>query len=600
MVDLSKKPFNLTKEQIKWVEDTIKGMTLDEKIGQLFIHLTGSVEEKDVKEDVQACKMGGIRFNPGPKERVWEMNYNFDKFSKIPVLSAVNAEMGGNGAAKDGTFVGSEMKIAATKDPHYAYELGRIAGLETRAVGSNWTFAPVTDLVLNWHHPGIATRGWGADPELVLKFSKEYIRGAHESHIACTMKHFPGDATDERDPHIATSVNSLSCEEWDKSFGKVYKGLIEAGIEAVMPGHIIMPAYERYFNKGLKDEDLKPATISKELLTDLLRNKLGFNGVIVSDASHMVGVAGRAKRSDLVPGAIIAGCDMFLFFNNIEEDTQYMKDAVLDGRLTQERLNEALTRILGLKAHVGLADFTLDKFPPKEGLAVVGAKENAGVAQEVSDKGITLVKHTENILPITAAKYKKILLVPVGPHPDPFLVGAGMAVDGSKLTENLKARLEALGHKVEIYVDPIAKMKQMMQQMGPDAFANMMKSGQMAGGSKGMYGMKQSVHALTDNYDLVICFANVSGTMRTTQRLEWAISKGGWDNPWYVNELPTIFVSFNCPFHLADVSQVKTFINCYDSHETTIAALIDKLEGKSEFKGVSPVDAFCGLLDTHF
>lgn len=119
-------------------------------------------------------------------------------------------------------------------------------------------------------------------------------------------------------------------------------------------------------------------------------------------------------------------------------------------------------------------------------------------------------------------------------------------------------------------------------------------------GNKGAYGLKQSVSALTDNYDLVLCYANVSSTMRTTQRLEWAISKGGWDNPWYVNEIPTVFVSFNCPFHLVDVPQIKTFVNCYDANEATVDAFLDKLEGKSEFTGISPVDAFCGLLDTRF
>lgn len=110
--------------------------------------------------------------------------------------------------------------------------------------------------------------------------------------------------------------------------------------------------------------------------------------------------------------------------------------------------------------------------------------------------------------------------------------------------------------------------------------------------------MKQPIRALTENFDLVLSVANVTSTMKTVQRLEWAISKGGWDNPWYVNDIPTIFVSFACPFHLADVPQVKNYINCYDADETTIDALIDKLAGKSEFKGTSPVDAFCGFIDT--
>ena len=197
-------------------------------------------------------------------------------------------------------------------DTKYAYELGKVCGIETKATGSNWAFAPIVDLVTNWHNPGIAVRGWGADADMVLEMSKEYFRGISESGIVCAMKHFPGDGSDERDPHIATSVNALSCEEWDNTYGKVYRGMIEAGVQSIMPGHIMMPAYQKFFSPETRDEDLKPATLSKEILGDLLRGKLGFNGLIVSDASHMVGLTGRAKRRDLVPGAIMAGIDMFL------------------------------------------------------------------------------------------------------------------------------------------------------------------------------------------------------------------------------------------------------------------------------------------------
>ena len=595
MVNLKAKPFYLTDEQISWVEDTIAHMTKEEKIGQLFIHLTGSNKEEDVKEEVSRMHMGGIRFNPRSKEEMWEMNYNFQKCSKIPVLSAVNVESGGNGASKDGTFIGNEMKVAATGDTKYAYELGRICGIETKATGSNWAFAPIVDLVRNWHNPGISVRGWGKDADTVLAMSKEYFRGISESGIVCAMKHFPGDGSDERDPHIATSVNALSMEEWDNSYGKVYQGMIEAGVQAVMPGHIMMPAYQRHFCPGLKDEDLKPATLSKELLGDLLRGKLGFNGLIVSDASHMVGLTGRAKRSELVPGAIMAGIDMFLFYNDIEEDTRYMTEAYDKGILTEERLHDALSRILALKCVVGLDQFTLDKFPAKEGLSAIGRPEYKEIAKEVAEKSVTLVKHTEDIFPVTPEKYKRILLISVGPHPSPILARAGMGADGSRLKNQLKEKLEARGFAVTEYVDPVAKIVELMQKGGDEATKLLSQKG-----NKGAYGLKQSVSALTDNYDLVLCYANVSSTMRTTQRLEWAISKGGWDNPWYVNEIPTVFVSFNCPFHLVDVPQIKTFVNCYDANEATVDAFLDKLEGKSEFTGVSPVDAFCGLLDTRF
>lgn len=599
MVDLKAKPFYLTDGQIKWVEDTIASMSLEDKIGQLFVHLTGAVEETEVKEDIAETRLGGIRFNPRSKEDMWTMNYNFQKFSKYPVLSAVNIENGGTGATKDGTMVGGEMKVAATGDPNYAYMLGKISGIETKATGSNWAFAPIVDLVTDWHNPGIATRGFGSDPDMVLEFSKAYFKGVSESGIACAMKHFPGDGSDERDPHICTSVNDLSCEEWDNTYGKVYKGMIEAGIQSLMPGHIMMPAYQKHFSPDAKEEDLLPATLSKEILTDLLRGKLGFNGLVVTDASHMVGLTGRSTRRELVPGAIMAGCDMFLFFNDIEEDTRYMTEAYHEGRLTEERLHDALRRILGLKAHVGLGTFTMDKFPPKEGLSVIGCEKHKKITKEVSDKSVTLAKQVgENIFPVTPDKYKRILIVPIGPKPSPILAVAGMGVDGSKLQNDLKSRLEASGFDVTVYVDPVERIMQEMGKLGPDALAKLRANGKR--NNKGAYGNKQSVEALTSNYDLVLCYANVSATMRTTQRLEWAISKGGWDNPWYVNEIPTIFVSFNCPFHLADVPQIKNFINCYDAHETTVDAVIDKITGKSEFKGVSPVDVFCGLRDTRF
>ncbi|MCR4562050.1 MAG: beta-hexosaminidase [Bacilli bacterium] len=596
MIDLKGKPFYLNDEQIKWVEDTLKSLTIDEKLGQLFVHLTGANKEEDVKDEVARMQMGGIRFNPRSKEDMYEMNYNFNKFSKVPVLSAVNVESGGQGASSSGTFVGNEMKVAATRDPKYAYELGRICGIETRATGSNWAFAPIVDLVTNWHNPGISVRGFADDPDLVLEYSKQYFLAMKEQGVACAMKHFPGDGNDYRDPHVGRAVNRCSVEEWDKTYGKIYKGMIDAGVQSLMTAHIMLPSYQKHFNPNCQDSELKPATICKELLQDLLRKKLGFNGLIVSDASHMVGLTACGKRKDIVPMAINAGVDMFLFYNDIEEDQKFMKDAYEDGRLSIERIDEAVTRILALKAHVGMANFDLDSYMPKEALEKIGRPEYKEATKEIADKGITLVKHIEDIFPIGKKTGKRVLLVSVGPHPSPILARAGMGADGSKLENLLIDSLTAKGFTVTKYVDPIAKMVDMISKMDPGETAKMMSSK----GNKGAYGMKQSVAALTDNYDLVICYANVSSTMRTTQRLEWAISKGGWDNPWYVNELPTIFVSFNCPFHLIDVPQIKNFINCYDANEITVKALIDKMTGESEFKGQSPVDAFCGLFDTKF
>lgn len=601
-VDLTKKPYYLTEEKIEWVENTISSMTVDEKIGQLFMHFTGAGnDEEAVKSEISQTHLGGIRFLPLEKNAMWEMNRLFQEHSKIPVLSAVNVEAGGNGATKDGTVVGQEIKVAATNNPKLAYEFGKVCGIEAAATGANWAFTPIVDITYNWHNPVISTRAWGNNPDQVLELSKQYFRGVTESNLVCAMKHFPGDGLDERDQHIATSVNDMSCDDWDETFGKVYKGLIDEGIQTVMTGHIMLPSYQKHFSPDTNDADVLPATVSKEIITDLLKNKLGFNGMVVTDATHMVGITGRSKRSEMVPNAIMAGNDMFLFFNDIEEDFGYMKSAFLDGRLTEDRVHDALRRILGIKALLNLDKFKIDDFPAKESLKVIGCDEHKKIAYEVADKSITLAKQVgPNIFPITPEKYKRVLLVPVGPKGNPILALAGMGADGSKLKMQFQEELEAKGFQVELYIDPMQNMIEQMSKLPPEQIMALQQQDSNSKNKKGAYGNKQKVSSLTDNYDIVIAYANVSATMRTTQRLEWALSKGGWDNPWYVNELPTVFVSFQCPFHLADVPQVKNYINAYDADPITVSSLVDKLVGESSFMGVSPVDVYCGLFDTKF
>ncbi len=149
-------------------------------------------------------------------------------------MIAANTEAGGNGACTDGTEIGVEVKIGATKDPKYAYEMGRVSGIEAAALGCNWSFAPITDINRNWRNPIISSRSFGSDPDMVLEMSKAYMKGFMESNMVCAMKHFPGDGIDERDQHLSNSVNTYSTEEWDATFGKVYSGMIDAGVHTVM------------------------------------------------------------------------------------------------------------------------------------------------------------------------------------------------------------------------------------------------------------------------------------------------------------------------------------------------------------------------------
>nr|WP_250279006.1 glycoside hydrolase family 3 N-terminal domain-containing protein [[Clostridium] colinum] len=589
MVDLKAKPYNLNDEDIKWVKDTISNMTIEEKIGQLFINMGESRDEQYLKDVINKYHIGGVRYNPGTAEEVYEQNKILQENSKIPLLIAANTESGGNGACVDGTYVGTETKIGATNDKKFAYELGRISGIEASAIGCNWSFAPIVDIDVNWRNPIISSRTFGNNADKVLEYSLEYMRGIMESGIAPAAKHFPGDGIDERDQHLSFAPNSLSVEEWEATFGKVYRGLFEAGLPSIMAGHISLPNYVRHFKPDATIQELiLPATLNKYILTDLLRKEMGFNGLVVTDASHMVAMTSAMKRSEMLPTAIAAGSDLFLFFNDPDEDFNWMMEGYKNGIITDERLEEALMRILGMKATLGLHKKAKTEILPKKDIALskIGIKENKEIAKEISDKAITLVKNNENIFPISSTKQKRVLLVEIKGFEGGF--GKFIELMGGKkksAIEMTKEFLEEEGFEVTIYESPMKKIENLPPEEMRVALGN-------------IYAAKRPISDLTNNYDLIINIANINPN--TDQRILWPASKGTPDIPFYVNEVPTIFISVNCPFHLADVPQVKTYINAYDNREDTIKILVDKMLGKSEFKGISPVDAFCGLEDTRY
>lgn len=578
-MNLEEKPFYLNKEQIAYVDNTLAHMSLDDKVKQIFIDMAAPVNEQMIKNIVQTKKFGGIRYMNQDSKKLKELIGNYQKYSDIKLIVAANTEAGGNGACSDGTYIGQEIKIAATNDKKYAYELGRISAIEAKAIGCNTLFAPIVDINRNWRNPIVASRTFGSDPKIVSEYAKEYLRAAHENKVACVCKHFPGDGIDERDQHLTNSLNSLTKEEWDQSFGYVYKEMIEAGCEGIMAGHILLPSYEKYFNPNLKDNEYMPATLSPYLLKNLLREQLGFNGLIITDASHMVALTSKMKRSKLIARAIMSGCDMFLFYNDFEEDFNYVKESILNNELTIERLDEAVRRILAFKAHLNL-----DKpISEEDNLNLIGLDEYKAIQREVSRKAITLVKSIEaNVLPISPNKYKKILVV----HHDisnPFnsyITNKNSLKYYELFSNNLKER----GFEVEIYTPVLEQLK----NASSDEVREIMGK---------LYTSKSAIKSLTDKYDLVIHLANVPGN-GVVQRLDFALTKGAIDIPWYVNELPVIFISMNCPFHLMDVAQVKTYINCYDTMDHTVDELVKKLVGEDEFMGVSRVNCFGSSEDT--
>ena len=560
---LKRKPFYLNEEKIEWVEQTLKGLSTEEKVGQLFCVNFREGEETEIDYVYNILSPGGCMYRTIPMKKAIEFTEKVRKKAKIPLLIAANLEKGGTGIVEEGTLFATPMEVAATQNEEMAGHLAEICAEEGMAVGANWAFAPIIDIDYNFRNPITNTRTFGSDPETVRTMGTRFVKDVQKRGMAVSIKHFPGDGRDERDQHLVTSINDLSCEEWDNSYGKVYRSCIEAGALTCMVGHIMQPAYTRYFNPGIKDEDILPGSLSKELMTDLLRKKLGFNGLIITDATTMAGYTLPMSRKDAVPFSIANGADMFLFARNLKEDYEFMLDGVRRNIITSERLDEAVSRILAVKAALNLEnDRTLSIEKAEQ---IVGCDKHKKWAAECADEAITLVKEEPGVLPLTKEKYKRILFYPIESE-------GGFAIYKSKtgIGERVMDELREKGFEV-------------------DTFHSM----------SGMEGRTIPTTDITEKYDLIIYIASLSTkSNQTAVRIEWAQPMGA-NCMHFKNDVPTIFISLENPYHLLDVPRVKTYINTYNSNEILLKELVKKLLGESEFKGHSPVDPFCGKWDAH-
>lgn len=563
MIDLKVKPFYLTDEQIKWVEDTREQMTEDEKAEQLFCPLLYTSDTEELRGIIASHNFGAVMFRSEDAKTIQNNINVMQKTAKIPLLISANLEDGGNGIAETGTYMGRQMLIAATDDENKAYELGKICGSEGKAVGVNWAFAPVLDIDTSFRSPITNVRTYGSDYHRVIRMGQKYIQGLTEEGLIPAIKHFPGDGQDERDQHLLTSVNSLSIDAWEASYGQIYRTMISDGAMTAMIGHIAMPAMEEKFN-GKPCMEVVPASCSKNIMTGYLRGELGFNGLISTDASPMVGFTANTIREEAVPLVIEHGADILLFARDLDEDLRFMKKGIRNGLLSRERLNDAITRILATKAVLRLPEKKQDGsiYHSIEELAILGNEEHRSWAKECADEAVTLVKDTQKLLPLSPTKTKRVLFELLGDFESNERVGKQfknlLAKEGFEVTEYVPETMET------IFLD-------------------------------------SKVEDFKSKYDLVFYVGNIeNASNKTVARINWHTLFGAGNNlPWFVKEVPTIFVSVGNPYHLFDVPMIKTYVNGYCHSSYVIDAVMEKVMGRSAFKGISPIDPFCGRWDTH-
>ena len=394
--------------QSSWAESTLKKLSLREKIAQMMVYRMNmkflnyeSDEWKEIEELIETDGIGILHIWFGEAGSALTLLNKMQKESKIPMLVEADIESGLGRRYGGAVTIPPMMAIAATGNPKYAYEAGRISAIESRSVGIHFNLAPVVDVNNNPKNPIINTRSFGENPDSVYLYSREFIKGLHDYGMLATAKHFPGHGDTETDSHSALAqIPSDSARLWSTELPP-FRNVIQSGVDAIMVAHVNAPDYQ----KNADD----PATLSSFWIQDILKRKLGFNGVIITDAMGMGGIIKNYSDAYALIATINAGADIIIQNNEMKQSIDLVERAVLDGLITEDRIDSSVIKILKIKEKVGLHKdryISLD-----ETYSQMGKKENFETADEIASKSLTVVKNKNNILPLDPDLNEEIYVI---------------------------------------------------------------------------------------------------------------------------------------------------------------------------------------------
>lgn len=547
---LRKAPFSLDDSQIAWVQQTLAGLGPAERVGQLFVQNSMGRDPAELDRLAQ-LKLAGItrRFSDDTEFEAGFIDAAQAQ-ANVPLLISGDLE-GSRMSLAGGTEVPNPLALAAVGDLQASRTIARIMASEARAMGINWSFTPVIDINAAFRSPIVATRGFGADIATIEAQALAQIETFQAHGVAATVKHWPGEGYDDRDQHLVTTINPLTMADWQASFGRLYRAAIDQGVLSVMSAHIALPAFILARNPDAGLEAYRPASVSKVLNQDLLRGELGFNGLIVSDATPMAGFGAWGPREQMLPEVIENGCDLILFSRDPFADFQIVSDAVADGRISPARLEEALIRILGLKAWAGL-----HRAAPRTDRAMLARPEDRLAAQAITARAPTLEKDVQGLLPLSPGRHRRVLVfstgvvLPHAPAPLPFDLPDMLAVEGFEVTP----------YQPGMAISP-------------------------------------------QDFDLVLyLFGEETLLTRGRIFLDWLKITGHFGaamhRTWH--EIPTLMISFGYPYYLYDAPRAPSYVNAWATMPSMQRAVVDCLLGRAPWNRHSPVDAFCGLPDARF
>ncbi|MFO3716960.1 glycoside hydrolase family 3 N-terminal domain-containing protein [Anaerococcus sp. ENR1011] len=428
----------------KKIEDKIADMTLDEKIGQMLMlefryweDENGELKEvtelnEDIKNAIIKYKVGGIILfaeNVHDTEQTTKLTHNIQKAAiengLDPLLISIDQEGGIVVRLGTGTSLPGNMALGATKDKKLAYEYGKIIADEIKALGINVNFAPVTDTNNNPNNPVIGLRSISSDPKLVGELGSEVVKGIQDQGVSAAIKHFPGHGDTETDSHLGLPVVDKTYEEVEKLELVPFKKAADDGVDMIMTAHISYPKLEKDTAISKKDGSVVgiPATLSDDIITGIIREKMNYDGIVITDVMKMQAIADHFGEEDAVVMAIKAGVDIPLMpallqknadLEKLDNIVGRIKNELDLGNITEKQIDNSVYRILDLKYRRGILDLDQYNKPLEEkidnALKVVGNKEHFDKQREITDRAITVTKNLNDTLPLYPKAGDKVLI----------------------------------------------------------------------------------------------------------------------------------------------------------------------------------------------
>ena len=422
-----------------WVDSTYQSLTLDQKIGQLFMPMVFSQGDqshyKQISEDLKKYHLGGIIFSKGTIAEQARLTNLFQSQSKVPLLIAIDAEWGIAMRLRDAKPFPYQMTLGAIQNDSLLYKMGYSMAKRQRLLGVHLNFAPVVDINTNANNPVIGLRSLGSDPELVTKKAGMLLRGMQDGGLITSIKHFPGHGDTSKDSHHTLPIVSHNLDRLNQVELYPFNTLIEEGVNSVMVGHLEVPALD--VEKG------RPSSLSSSIVTDLLKKELGFTGLIVTDALNMKGVSDYSGNESASLGSFLAGADLLLIPDNLPLAFAEIRNAFLSGTISEERLAHSVKKILSAKYLAKTHDLkmvNLDYLQDE-----LQNSDFTALRHQLAEASLTVIRNEGKVLPIQKLEDSQIAYVPIGEDTGEFFFDRlchYKSVDRQSLTEILSTEID--------------------------------------------------------------------------------------------------------------------------------------------------------------